>query len=59
MSAPQPAPSNQKGPDVALEKNALVISYAEHADYICVTARRSAASPPNDQGDADLPRRQQ
>lgn len=38
-----------KGPDVALEKNAPVISYAEHADYICVTARRSAASPPNDQ----------
>jgi len=37
------------GADVILEKQAPVISYAEHADYICATARRTPDSPPNDQ----------
>ncbi|MEI6253195.1 MAG: acyl-CoA dehydrogenase family protein [Mycobacteriaceae bacterium] len=37
------------GPNVVLEKNAPVISYAENADYICATARRSPDSAPSDQ----------
>jgi acyl-CoA dehydrogenase len=37
------------GDQVVLEKNAPVISYGEYADYICATARRGPASPPNDQ----------
>ena len=37
------------GDEVTLEKNAPVISYAEHADYICTTARRGPDSPANDQ----------
>lgn len=37
------------GDTVALEKNAPVISYAEDADYIFATARRSQDSPPTDQ----------
>lgn len=35
--------------EVVLRKEAAVISYAEHADYICATARRTPDSPPNDQ----------
>ena len=37
------------GDRVMLEKNAPVISYAEYADYICITARRGPDSPANDQ----------
>jgi acyl-CoA dehydrogenase len=37
------------GDHVVLEKNAPVISYAEHADYIFATARRRPDSPPSDQ----------
>jgi acyl-CoA dehydrogenase len=37
------------GDDVTLEKNAPVISYAEYADYICATARRSPESAASDQ----------
>lgn len=34
---------------IVLEKNAPVISYAHHADYILVTARRGPDSPASDQ----------
>lgn len=34
---------------VHLEKNAPVISYGEHADVVCVTARRDADAEPSDQ----------
>ncbi|BDX34493.1 acyl-CoA dehydrogenase [Mycobacterium antarcticum] len=34
---------------VTLRKNASVISYGQYADFICVTARRTADSPANDQ----------
>jgi acyl-CoA dehydrogenase len=37
------------GERVVLEKNAPVISYGAHADYICTTARRSGDSPATDQ----------
>jgi acyl-CoA dehydrogenase len=37
------------GDRLALEKNATVISYGEHADGILATARRAADSPPSDQ----------
>ena len=37
------------GDEVTLEKNAPVISYAEYADYICVTARRGPESAAGDQ----------
>lgn len=37
------------GDQVTLEKNAPVISYAEYADYICATARRTPESAPSDQ----------
>jgi acyl-CoA dehydrogenase len=37
------------GEDVTLEKNAPVISYAEYADYIFATARRSPESATSDQ----------
>jgi acyl-CoA dehydrogenase len=35
-----------EGDRVSLVKNAPVISYGAHADYVCATARRSEASPP-------------
>jgi acyl-CoA dehydrogenase len=35
--------------EIVVRKEAPVISYAEHADYICATARRTPDSPPNDQ----------
>jgi acyl-CoA dehydrogenase len=37
------------GDRITLDKNAPVISYGEHADYVCATARRGPDSPPSDQ----------